>query len=466
MKTTRTMLVIVLCLLQACSYYEMKEETEAREKKWSPPPVEYVNTESTCQQTHSYETPFYSEDPFHHTQPSSEFTIDANNDNLIAGKSGTRVFLPANCFNVAKGKRVKITLREFTNERELFLSQLTTVSNEKPLISGGTIQITATCDGKEVSLKKDGALTVLFRKPAGNTDDMLAFYGRRTAGGTMNWPTYTPSWKESFCETGFHETAQERQDTLYPEIKKIRDSLMAGMLLSEDQRAWLYQESKRERNPKFFLRKVNNGLYMLDKKSFCYNFASADLQKFALVFFQHLIHDSITKKVNETVSFSPAIERKPFYEGEKEWINSLVKSAKGDTTNARAYIAQMALTNYILRATEMGFINCDRFYNYSNANQEVLVNLPERFKGKVQMMIPAVNGVYEARKKDDNTWAFTGLPKGLPFTVIAFTPVNGKISAFVEKGKTGNYTFENPTFKKYPCEEFVALVQNTSRPKR
>jgi hypothetical protein len=119
----------------------------------------------------------------------------------------------------------------------------------------------------------------------------------------------------------------------------------------------------------------------------------------------------------------------------------------------------LALSKYILKATKLGYINCDRFYNYSNSNENVLVNLPKNYNGKVQMIIPAVNGVYEAQKTKDNTWAFTNLPKGLPFTLIAFSPKNGAISACVEKGKTGNQTISNLTFLKYSCNEFVALVQ-------
>jgi hypothetical protein len=117
------------------------------------------------------------------------FTVKNNKDTIITGAKGVKLIIPQNSFNVPNSAaEVKVEMKEYATASDFVFGNLTTTSNGQLLESGGTVHISATCMGKEVSLKKDKQLSLAF--PTGKAkpkSDMLTFYGEKSVTGDINW---------------------------------------------------------------------------------------------------------------------------------------------------------------------------------------------------------------------------------------------------------------------------------------
>lgn len=115
------------------------------------------------------------------------FAISNSKDTIVVGTKGVEVLFPANCFVLPyEGAEVKIELKEYKSSADFFFAGLSTLSNGQLLESGGTVYISATCNGQEVAMKEGKQATVAF--PTGRAiPDMQTFYGQQTADGSVNW---------------------------------------------------------------------------------------------------------------------------------------------------------------------------------------------------------------------------------------------------------------------------------------
>ncbi len=130
-------------------------------------------------------------DPFKSTiVPSQSFDIDGKKDNVVEGENGTVVVCPKGCFKNSKGEivenNIKIELSEALTLEEMLLSNLTTISNGKPLETDGMIYFNATANGEQLTINKDNPIHIEIptteKKPG-----MMAYKGIRDENGNMNW---------------------------------------------------------------------------------------------------------------------------------------------------------------------------------------------------------------------------------------------------------------------------------------
>lgn len=460
--------MVVVGLLTACQT-EKEYTLPLTADEWlDTPSASPLAQETPCQKNDPKATEsnssFHAFPSFHPI--SIETWLNPMKDQFIKGVMGTKVFIPANAFDLSSvpaGAKIAIRLDEFLTPEDLFQAQLTTQCDGAPLISGGSVRIQAFYRGKTLLLKEGQSITLFFKKDTARNDRMMAFYGERNDNGSMNWPAYTPSWKDEWVECGYDERIQHLQDSLFPQMRVLRDSMMKTLVLTEKEKDWILNQHAYNRHPRFFLTKHRSGMYMLDQKYFSYYTASMKIRQQALHFFSALIQDSLAQRIGRSISFTPAVDRKPFYAGDHEWMKRVIKEYKGDTAQLRTHFAELALNHYILNATQMGYINCDRFYGYPNNDQRLVVQVPDHYKGKVQMIIPRVNGLYEGKRDGQGDFVFTGLPKGLPFVLMGFHYQHGHVDAFFEKGQTGNQTIPSSSPKRYREDQFVAKVKEAAK---
>ena len=93
-----------------------------------------------------------------------EFVISISKDTIITSKEGTELLIPANAFLDENGKlvsgTVKIYLAEFYSFSDIVSNKLTTMSNDKPLATGGMFNIIAKADEKQVRVNPQHPLTL------------------------------------------------------------------------------------------------------------------------------------------------------------------------------------------------------------------------------------------------------------------------------------------------------------------
>jgi hypothetical protein len=116
-----------------------------------------------------------------------EFSIKTNRDTIIYCTEGTTLSIPANSFETASGVgingAIRLSVKEFYALSDIIGNKLTTVSNGKPLASGGMLNITANINGESVNLKPGAAIQL--NMPTKLFDpSMQLFTGQEIPGGT------------------------------------------------------------------------------------------------------------------------------------------------------------------------------------------------------------------------------------------------------------------------------------------
>ncbi len=108
---------------------------------------------------------------------------------FVEGPAGTTALIPADAFVFEDGSpvtgTVEIKMTEVTRKQDLLLGHLPTISNGKMLVSGGVVNIEAYSEGKALRMGPGKAVFIQF--PRGYEDGMELFSGVPDAKGNMNW---------------------------------------------------------------------------------------------------------------------------------------------------------------------------------------------------------------------------------------------------------------------------------------
>jgi hypothetical protein len=133
----------------------------------------------------------HTKDPFKNTIVKSQnFEIDCKIDNVIEGENGTIIICPKGCFKNANNevfkKSAKIELSEALLLEEMLLSNLTTTTNGKQLVTDGMIYFNVTAKGEQLAINKQ--IPVRIEIPTNKRiNGMMAYKGTRDKDGQMNW---------------------------------------------------------------------------------------------------------------------------------------------------------------------------------------------------------------------------------------------------------------------------------------
>lgn len=142
-------------------------------------------------------------DPFKTKMAKSQiFKIEGKKDNIIEGKSGTKIVFPKGCFKNKKGNivdgEISIELAEALTMSDMILSNLTTNSNGKLLQTDGMLYFNATQNGEQLVVNKENPIYIELPTKK-RKDGMSAYRGVRDSAGNMNW--LDPKPIESFLKT-------------------------------------------------------------------------------------------------------------------------------------------------------------------------------------------------------------------------------------------------------------------------
>jgi hypothetical protein len=166
MKTSKRVLVLLLMLILGLASCEKEED----------------------QNTNTGTPTFALADFFTQTRaPLQSFTVSATTGGQITGTKGTRVYFPASSFQTSSGQavtgNVTVELREMLKGADMILSNATTTSDGKLLISGGQIFLQATQNGNELKLAPNAQVYVQI--PTDNPITMNVFTGELTANDSL-----------------------------------------------------------------------------------------------------------------------------------------------------------------------------------------------------------------------------------------------------------------------------------------
>lgn len=392
---------------------------------------------------------------------SQEFRIDPGRDTLLKCSKGTRVVIPANVLCRKDGsavtKGVKIIVKECYGMDDFLGENLSTVCSNRLLESGGTVEIKAKCGSEELTLVSGGEYGIAFPKEV-QRKGMEVFYGDRNKNGVMEWKQETPVVKVVDTTTSSRSTESTvefkgalviptyivpRRIDKYIKWKKedgkvedLRDHFRDNFKPSEE---WLSYMGNMAgwTLPVLFDVDLKTGKlqnFLIDRPSF-----PKKLRIELLVYLQSLpaIDLSIVGPYeyysrDREGCFAPlnqvgSAKRNERYSMSITWIDTNIQAREEQNYRDRVESALekgniVNAAYYILTSKQFGWINCDRFLNYS---PDVLVDLvikTETPTANVRLVFNDIKSVMTGVASSNNTVSFQRIPRGSAVTMIYLDP--------------------------------------------
>lgn len=407
--------------------------------------------------------------------PTQTFSVTTNRDTLITCDQGTMVYLPANTFDT-KGEQVKVSVQEFYSYSDYISRDLSTMSAGRLLESAGTVKITAIGDEGWLEVKEGESYEILFPKKVDGS--MEIFYGQRDTNGIMDWVT-AAELKESDsirAENISPKGALENREPLTDNESSTDDLIKYTIWMSDFYRPKLrFEECWRligdDRNLTQYFNEEFNGLepQAPDYETYSpganrqeeyieehlwYNVYFDDQGKVSAI--QHEDWRFISENARPTFTYKLPSARKSEHDSsvmaflfnmppvDMETINlkmggkfKMVFVVQGNISDQfkqqflkkneqyrESVIKKMPIAElnyFILASSEMGWINCDRFYQDNGDRVKLEVQAPGRGQTKYYMIFNEFNAVIPGSVIASNSCIFNGVPEGQSVKIVALS---------------------------------------------
>lgn len=375
------------------------------------------------------------------------FTTAPHKISVLTAKKGLRVTVNPAALQKEDGTAVdgKINVRiiELTTSQDLFKSNAATVSNGRLLASGGSYFIGMECNGQKLRIKKGKNLQVEF--PVIKENKMQLFYGQRDTANNMNW-----------LDAGINLQQYKEDEILFTDSNNnnLTDNFPAFTLTAGGE-AKVY----RTLNEKvYYYEKMMTVKQLLDTINRHTGKIYADTvymwpKEIAKLLpgqrvdtnYLYTVYGPPKQFILKTCkTLQEDKERKEMEKRKRE--DALEKwQPKNLAGQIQKYYNPSAITN-------LGWVNCDRFYQ-NNPPAEIEIDLPITFnKGTIQYFVifKNFNGLINGKLEfsEGENISLKNLPVGESITLIAFTKSNGqffhcKEEFVIQKNKPVKLYFKN-----------------------
>lgn len=400
------------------------------------------------------------------------FIINPNEDIYIEGQQGTVIFFPASSLVYDDGtlvkNEVKVNLQEFYSNSEIISNNLSTLSDSLFLETGGMIKIEAIANGEALHINPSKSYVVCF--PGKNNENMELFYGDFTSNNTINWEiedianyedtntedyTYTkrdttliPKYIGVSCWSGgiskpngldcnFNWEIKHKDSTLFRYIKNLyKDSIDLKNQMTESN---LRVEMK--------LKIANNG------KVKSINFDTITV-----------FNSRIEKVINSLPLFDMnKMYCEPVYEyslcigitdqiDRDEYAKKFNDKYSRYKNKAIEYVDKKELEYYVLSATKLDWINCDRFIEEESDRLDFLVSVNNPRETSVVLIFNDFKGIMNGVLEND-TFIFNQIPKDVDINVIAISHEEGKPKMAKVSTSSGKAELKLNDFKTFSLDE-------------
>ncbi|MEX1002482.1 MAG: hypothetical protein WDZ35_10250 [Crocinitomicaceae bacterium] len=362
------------------------------------------------------------------------FRLDTKKDNLLECKQGTKVHIPKGAFT---GNDVKVEIKEYYSRAELLSADLSTVSNNELLESGGTVYIEAKDGDTSLELNENKELTVYF--PKKTSGEMSTFYGERTEDGIMNW---TEDISEKSQKT---KVEKKDQSGVYLE-------LLDGRGFFRKKKKWLMGDGKsyvfdyfnrnyNDLNRKEYLdvclsKYRDDPKYMIVyrelKRANVQISSDGKIQK--IKFHEYMYFED---KVNSFMNDMPPVNYESMrpdefgkvevkfyvtsYSQTWEYRNSLLVKNSDKKDAVIDKFSDTDMDYFVLDSKRTGWINCDRIYGVDE-RIDLMVNNEKSLNARYYLFFEGFNGMVCGKVLEQgSTGYFRMVPKGEKVKLLAIS---------------------------------------------
>jgi len=122
------------------------------------------------------------------------FTIDNRRDTTLVSANGVIYRIYSSSFVTSNSSKIEIEIKEALTPVDFVMANLTTISGNELLESGGMLYVNTTSDNKQLKLAKDKEIGVMLPDNS-MKEGMSIFEGRKTTDG-INWENPQPVLNE------------------------------------------------------------------------------------------------------------------------------------------------------------------------------------------------------------------------------------------------------------------------------
>ncbi|RYD78156.1 MAG: hypothetical protein EOP53_11675, partial [Sphingobacteriales bacterium] len=315
------------------------------------------------------------------------FLINNNYDTILQAANGIVVSIPANtiCERENKFERVKVAIKEVLNLSGMISQNASTGSGRNFLITSGMVQITAfTLRNETLQLCEDKSFTVFIptEKP---DENMQHFYASRDKNFGLDWQLQNPEEKLDVVSGIIFRGCN------YPD--------MSGGGTGNCLKCRL------------FFCKIKNAVKTVCRKIYRKKTYASLKNKRAIAY------KSYQKR-------KMAEELQDRCEDRKKKLTEIEAKYDGINVGRMEQLTEAEMNYYILKTTQMGWINCDRF---AGLTQEQLteVILPMNAAATTDVKLIMQNAVMPSYDVDGKI-GFPNVPKGVKATLLGLRFENGQ----------------------------------------
>ena len=377
------------------------------------------------------------------------FTASQNKISAITAKKGLKIIVNPLVLEKEDGSaidgKIKVSIIELTNSEELFKSNAATVSNGRLLASGGSYFIGMTCNGQKLRIKKNKNLQVQF--PVLKENEMQLFYGQRDSAENMNWVDAGINLQQLQEEESiqFTDSNQNLVNDNIPAYAFTDESGNAKIYPSLNEKVYYYETMMTIKTLVDTINKHSTKIYIDTVYMWPKQIAKLLPGQRVDTNFLYKVYGPPKQFILKTCL---ALQQ----ENERKAIEKIKQKQAIEDWQPQTLAGQIQKYYNPSAITNLGWINCDRFYQYSKP-AEVELDLPITFnKGSIQYFVifksfnGLINGKLTVNKKTNVS--LYNLPPDEPVTLVVFTKNNGQLfyskEEFVtQKNKSLKLDFKN-----------------------
>lgn len=344
------------------------------------------------------------------------FFVSANKDTTITCNEGTTIKIAANSFVSEKtgepvtGK-VKIAVKEYYQLSDIILANLTTTSDGKILETGGMLYVTANSAGKKCTIKAGQSVEIGFPN-TNRKDGMALFYGEQDED-KIDWKlaeTSKPENRETFFIVESMPEFPGGQFALnrfiYANLRYPVDAMQKGI------------------QAKVF---VN---FVIDEEG---NVCDASVTRSV----DPLLDKEALRVVNSFPKWSPGMQRgKPvrvsytipigFNLNGQELVKPNEKFEQTVEGDDFRNVTASDVNRYIFNTTQLGWLNCDRFYSSTRTTTEYAIPFGKADEITVNLVFHRFRAVIPGIIAPDRA-VFNRVSLGEKVTIIAVKTVGSQL---------------------------------------
>ncbi len=405
-----------------------------------------------------------------------QFEILGNKESIIECREGTKILIPKHTFKLPNGEfpdsSLVIQVKECYSISSFLLENLSTMSSNQILESGGMINVTASYKGDSLLIDKNKAL-VISMPTKKKKSKMNLFFGNRKENGSIDWSIdkegskinkatssenikkeyrymtilsewhywYTPGKADTTINIGTHPlVGTDNNLTEYIKNFQFLDNEYVKLISENDSNKIKVKFRINESGDFYNIKVISSETEVATEK--------------IIKYFDEFPHfDLLESGLNPEYWFDWILTLSASYDIDKEKYNrafnnkySKYKTSVIDKMNISE------LNNYVFTATQLGWINCDRFWDYNGSKIDFVVNTLANDKTDVKIIFEGIQSIMQGIQIDDKI-VFRNVPEGLNVKIIGLTYENNQPLLAVEKTKIQSGNYELKAFSSFTLDE-------------